>query len=57
MIILKFTKNSIIEYYTLALLIVGVPIAASLFYGWRAGLSLSLVIQAVLGVLYTVRSA
>lgn len=51
----KLTKNirdNIAEYYTLLVIVLAVPAAASLVIGYELALILSFVLQALIGVLY-----
>lgn len=48
-------KNNFAELYTMAALFVAVPVAVGLLADWKWGLLLSVVLQAVVGVLYIVK--
>lgn len=44
-------KANFTEWYTLLLLIIGVPAIVYIYFDWKAALATSIVIQATLGVL------
>jgi hypothetical protein len=50
-------REDIIEYYTLVLLIAGLPLVAFVYWDWRAALTVFIVVQIVLGVMIVFRSA
>jgi len=52
----KFLVENVTELYVGLLLVAGIPLAAFFFFGWKVLFALTVLIQAVLGVLYIVRS-
>lgn len=44
-------KENIIEYYTLVLLVLGLPLVAFVYLDWRAALAVFVLVQIVLGLL------
>lgn len=49
--LLSYLKDNVVEYYTLALLVIGIPVTISMFTDIRYGIAASVLIQACIGIL------